>query len=149
MGKQIEIKGYIVEDTEEGSISLKERKNDTFASNLAREIGSYLQDINTYEEQEDDFGNGIDTKTIIKNVQLQIYSTDKMTTLKEIKEKHLRKLIGDLDIEVDWVGYSEYTITGYDTVNFKIGNHNLEEIFKTYIGKYVIILIDVKGEANE
>lgn len=42
---------------------------------------------------------------------------------------------------------------GYDVENFKLvsedgGEHDLEKIFKSYIGKYVHIVIDILEEIN-
>lgn len=61
--------------------------------------------------------------------------------------------IGALDIFQEWYGYSEWTIMGYDVENFKLisedgGEHDLEKIFKSYIGKYVHIVIDILEESE-
>ena len=75
---------------------------------------------------------------------MRIYYSNKKKPLEEIQENHLKKLLGDLDIYIEWDGYSEFTILDYDTKNFMIGNHNLKEIFLQYIDKYVYIIIDLK-----
>jgi hypothetical protein len=147
--EEIIIEGYITNPdaySDDTGIAIKEEKEDCYYRCLASEIAYKLENYNKYEEKEDDFAGGIDRKAIIENVQFKIYSDNEKGTLEEIKEKNVRKMIGDLDIEVQWTGYSEYTILGYDVENFTIGNHDLEKIFKEYIGKYVIILIKVGGE---
>ena len=65
-----------------------------------------------------------------------------MYTLEDVEEKYLEKILGSIDISVENIGYSEYTITDYSIENFKLGGHDLEKIFSNYIGKYVCIIVD-------
>lgn len=75
-------------------------------------------------------------------------TTQSILTFQEVQQRYHKDIYtkfgttGSIDIAVENIGYSEYTITGYSTENFKLGGHDLEKIFSSYIGKYVCIIID-------
>lgn len=76
-------------------------------------------------------------------VELKYYISDnEINSKEEIEEKYLEKILGGIDIALENIGYSEYTITGYDLVNFKLGGHDLEKIFSNYLGKYACIIVN-------
>lgn len=51
---------------------------------------------------------------------------------------------GRFDLEINLVGYSEYTITGYDVEKCTIGGHNLSNILCNHIGEYVNIVVEAE-----
>ncbi len=133
-------------DRDDYDVGIIENKN-YHAYNLAVKIGDFIEKDNnklsyTYDEDIDnDLGYRISTRE--DNVQLRYYiSEDKINSKEEIEKKYLEKISGSIDISVQNVGYSEYTITGYETENFKLGGHDLEKIFSNYIGKYVCIIVE-------
>lgn len=138
-------------DRDDYDVGIIENKN-YYAYNLAVKIGDFIEKDNnklsgTYDEDIDnDLGYRISTRE--DNVQLRYYiSEDKINSREEIEKKYLEKISGSIDISVQNVGYSEYTITGYETENFKLGGHDLEKIFSNYIGKYVCIIVEkIEGE---
>ena len=120
---------------------------DGFASTLAEEIGRFIEKDNnrlsrTYDKEVDE-NLGYSVCTSQDNIQLRYYTSDNEIKSKEdIEEKYLQKILGSIDISVENIGYSEYTITGCSTENFTLGGHNLEEEFDNYLGKYVCIIVD-------
>lgn len=114
---------------------------------LSVEIGDFIEKNNDKlsslydKEVDEDLGYRISTRE--DNIQLRYYISDtKINSKEEIEEKYLEKILGSIDIAVENIGYSEYTITGYSTENFTLGGHNLEKIFSNYIGKYVCIIVE-------
>lgn len=114
---------------------------------LSTEIGDFIKKTSNKlsgiysKEVDEDLGYRINTSE--DNIQLRYYVSDnEIKSQEDIEEKYLQKILGSIDISVEYVGYSEYTITGYVTENFRLGGHDLEEIFSNYIGKYVCIIVD-------
>ena len=79
-------------------------------------------------------------------VFFRFYSSADKETLDEVQKKHILQITGALDIYETWYGYSEYTIEGYSVEHFMVGGHDIEKELSSYNGKYVHILIDVKGK---
>lgn len=131
---------------EDGNVSII--KNGKYYSNtLSTEIGDFIEKTSnklsgTYSKEVDE-DLGYRTNTSEDNIQLRYYvSDDEIKSQEDIEEKYLQKILGSIDISVEYVGYSEYTITGYVVENFTLGGHNLEEIFSNYIDKYVCIIVN-------
>ena len=66
----------------------------------------------------------------------------------EIKDKDGNKVMsrggeetfeGDYKSNIDLIGYSEFTIIGYDVTTCTLGGHNLLNILSSHIGQYVTI----------
>lgn len=101
-------------------------------------------DVSEYDDQ-------VEASIFIPKVSFRAYFSDNQCSLEEAENNQILFSIGALDIFQEWYGYSEWTILGYDVENFKLvsedgGEHDLEQIFKNYIGKYVHIVIDVIEE---
>ena len=47
-----------------------------------------------------------------------------------------------MEVDVRNVGYSEYTITGYNLEEFTIGGHNLSYELESHLGEYCWIVIE-------
>lgn len=130
----------------DGNISIlrKDRRHD---DTLSVEIGDFIEENSDKtssmysQEVDEDLGYRINTRE--DNIQLRYYVSDnEIESQEDIQEKYLKKILGDIDICVENIGYSEYTITGYSTENFTLGGHDLEKIFSNYIGKYVCIIVE-------
>lgn len=136
----------------DGNVSII-KQNNHHEDTLSVEIGDFIEKNNNklsvIYEKEIDLGYRINTSE--ENIQLRYYVSDnEIKSLEEIQEKYLQKILGSIDIAVENIGYSEYTITGWVTENFMLGGHDLEEIFSNYIGKYVCIIVDKEsGEIDE
>ena len=85
---------------------------------------------------------------MINNVFMQIHVSDKEITLEEANNNFILMSLGQLDIYETWYGYSEWTIMGYDLQSFKLvgndGEHDLNDIFLNYVGKYLILVVEIK-----
>lgn len=133
-------------DTDEGNIVII-KNGYKWGRVLSVEIGDFIEKNNDKlsslydKEVDEDLGYRINTRE--DNIQLRYYISDvEIKSKEEIEEKYLQKLLGSIDISVENIGYSEYTITGYSTENFTLGGHDLEKIFSNYIGKYVCIIVE-------
>lgn len=49
---------------------------------------------------------------------------------------------GDFHLKTDLIGYSEWTITGYDVDTCSLGGHDIYSILKGHLGEYVIIIVE-------
>lgn len=125
-----------------------EREESQFSKdNLPKLIAEMLKDYKcepSAKQRVDTVEAGLEESKHINNVFMRVYYSNEKKPLEEIKENNLRKLLGDLDIYIEWDGYSEFSITGYETQSFVLGNHDLKNFFLELIDKYVYILIDVK-----
>lgn len=54
-------------------------------------------------------------------------------------------LYGDFELLTNYVGYSEWTITGLNVEKCTLGGHNLIDILNSHNGEYVHIIIEVPG----
>lgn len=85
---------------------------------------------------------------MINNVFMQIHVSDKEITLEEANNNFILMSLGQLDIYETWYGYSEWTIMGYDLQSFRLvgndGEHDLNDIFLNYVGKYLILVVEIK-----
>lgn len=77
-------------------------------------------------------------------VFVQLHLSDKEIELDEAQNNQILSSIGELDIYSEWYGYSEYTILGFNVINFSVGNHDLESILRSHIGKYAHIILNVQ-----
>lgn len=76
-------------------------------------------------------------------VSMEIYVTNKQEKLNDVIEKKVLASIGELDLYSEDFGYSEYSILGYNILNFTLGGHDLNEIFKSYNDKYIHIIMEL------
>ena len=85
---------------------------------------------------------------MINNVFMQIHVSDKEITLEEANNNCILMSLGQLDIYETWYGYSDWTIMGYDLQSFRLvgndGEHDLNDIFLNYVGKYLILVVEIK-----
>lgn len=130
----------------EGNIGIRQKNK--WVNGLAEEIGDFIEGISNktshmYNEDVEEHGLGYSVCTSEDNIQLRYYiSDDEITSKEEIAEKYLEKILGSIDIALENIGYSEYTITGYDLINFRLGGHDLEKLFSNYLGKYTCIIVN-------
>jgi len=111
-------------------------------SMLSEDIANELKDdeMSHYKEQDQYCTN---VTSYYPTVGMSLYVSEEKLPLEEVKEKVLLQAMGAIDIYTEWYGYSEWTIEGYNTINFTVGNHDLEEILRSYKGKYIHVVMDV------
>lgn len=130
----------------DGNVSIMKNETEYYDEALSIVIGDFIEKNSNktsrlYSEDIDNY-LGYRINTSDDNIQLRYYISDeKINSKEEVEEKFLQKILGSIDISVENIGYSEYTITGYSTENFTLGGHNLEYIFSNYIGKYICIIV--------
>lgn len=130
------LNGYIVYDWDDHPALTKEK---TIQKYQAKSIPVEIQHKFGCEFCDDKFlGKEI---THIPDCCMSIWYTNKKCTFDEAQESLCNYLDGFIDIEVAYLGYSEYTITGLNLEEFKIGGHNLDSEFKDHIGEYCWIRI--------
>ena len=109
------------------------------------ELGISTNDSLCYNEEDD---HTITINTMVDNVFIQIHVSDKEITLEEANNNFILMSLGQLDIYETWYGYSEWTIMGYDLQSFRLvgndGEHDLNDIFLNYVGKYLILVVEIK-----
>lgn len=88
------------------------------------------------------YDNWGEVSYLIPNCNLKFYISDNKIDLDEVSIKYTMQLIGNIDVQGESYGYSEYTIEGFNTDNFSIGNHNLNKILCDYEGKYINLIIE-------
>lgn len=76
---------------------------------------------------------------------MSIWYTNKECTFDEAQEALCNYLDGYMTVKVAYQGYSEWTITGLDLEEFRIGGHNLKKELEDHIGEYCWIRI-TRGE---
>lgn len=94
------------------------------------------------EDEDYEYGYMPITSYFIPNCNIKFYISDNEISLDEVSMKYTMKLMGDIDAYGECYGYSEYSIEGFLTENFSIGNHDLNEIFSNYDGKYINLVIE-------
>lgn len=153
----IHLKGFIhvPSDPEENGVRLSNDKDNFYSpvlsDRIAQEIEEYIESAPSKHQPREgmEFEDGVEISLNVPSVALRIYATENISTLEQAQKKVVLNTLGALDIYQEWVGYSEYTVTGYDVINFSIGGHDLDKIFKSYENKYVHILIELRDGEPE
>lgn len=105
------------------------------------EVEDFAKNHGIYNEYEDGLG-GI--RAILDNCNLRLYFTNKKCELEEaMMALDMFMFGGLLETNLEYEGYSEYTITGYDLSTFSIGGHSLFEEFSSHLGQYCHMIIEV------
>ncbi|QWU14299.1 hypothetical protein SAMN04487895_101599 [Paenibacillus sophorae] len=117
--------------------------------NLGEYIANKLTDIEFPDYDGDYHRKAIGGDGIFKHFSsplafVQIYLNEKEFTPDEAINYHILSSMGEIDVQVDWIGYSELTISYFSTENLIIGGHNIENMLAQYIGKYVLISVEIK-----
>ena len=146
---KIIIKGWIEIDKWEGFAEINDLP---IHRQLNREIELLgVNTKNSYSCNERNEWNQ-NVNSLVENVFIKLHVSDKEMTLEEANDKLILASIGELDIFETWYGYSEYTIEGYELESFKLkgnqGEHDLEKILLDYVGKYLIMEVEIRDFYN-
>lgn len=144
--------GYVgeSEDYEDSDyIGLKDETDEHVLSSLLGDISNDLEenDIIKGPSYEESSWDCIVYDYIIPRVAVRIYVSDEKISYEEAVKNQILESIGEFVANETWNGYSEYTILGYDVNMFKLvgnnGEHDLTEILKSYIGKFIWFELEV------
>ena len=130
--------GWLGHDKEHNlGISLK-RAEESYSwqySSLAEEI---MRCFN-YIKVDEGLGRKI---TTIENANLRCWFSDDVCTLEEAQMNFESYMVtGNLLTQGHYVGYSEWTITGFNVDDLIIGGHNLETELKEHVGQYMHFIL--------
>ena len=113
---------------------IKENHSDLYSS-IATEIMDYFK----YTEVEEGLGKKI---TTIENANLRCWFSDTECTLEEAQMNFESYMVtGNLITQGNYIGYSEWTITGFEVENLIIGGHDLEKELKDHTGQYIHLIL--------
>ena len=142
---KLHLKGYLGTDYD-GIIALSDAGDEKYTywgvagTSITESIESFASGNGMVGEHNKGLG-GI--KTYIDDCNLRAYFTDKECELEEaMMALDVLMYGGDIKTRVDRVGYSEWTITGLDLVEFSIGGHDLREELKSHCGEYCHLIIE-------
>lgn len=111
--------------------------------NLIFDISEFIQkniEIGEYQDKNTIMGGEIHS---IPNCNIMIWFSRGEKTIKEVQNSLIATLYGgDYSVDIDYEGYSEFTITDYVLNDFKIGGHNLKKIFENKNGKYCNFILE-------
>lgn len=143
---ELHLKGYICSDSN-GIIALSDSEQNEHAYPWERYGTSIIDSIERFADEHGLFGEhnkGLGgRKAYIDDCNLRAYFTDEECELEEaMLAMDMLMYGGDIKTRVDWVGYSEWTITGLDLEEFSIGGHDLEWEFSSHSGKYCHLIIE-------
>ena len=85
-------------------------------------------------------------KAVIPNCNISMYFSKREMDFEEAQERFLDNMFGAsgvFEMEEDNVGYSEWTITGYDLEECHLGGHNLNDILLEHESEYVNICVEI------
>ncbi len=84
-------------------------------------------------------------KAIIPNVNIVMYTSKKEMPIEEAEETFLDQMFGAdgvYEMEANYTGYSEWTITGFDLDKCRLGGHDMNQILLSYAGEYANIRVE-------
>lgn len=137
--KEVHIEGWLNLD-EDDNLQIKKEQEHWSGDTIAELINEQCEytSFSTKGDNDDDLG-GI--SLYIPECELRFYTSDTKLPLEKVQEEHLKKLFGAIDVYGENYGYSEYTILGFNVEKLTIGNHDLNEILRDYLDKYIHIII--------
>lgn len=138
--RELHLQGWLYYDYD-GCIALTDNKDDHAwrAKSIQRSIGDYFNCTEVYDTTNGTLGG---LRDVIPNVSMRMYVSNEKSSLDESVEATVLSLFGEVVSDIGYEGYSEWTITGYSCNQFTIGGHNLENEFKTHVGKWVHLIIE-------
>lgn len=140
---ELHLKGWLTDDYDR-IIGLSERNDGESWENRGYSIISSIESFASENGMTGNHNKGLGgRKAYIDNCNMRAYFTDKECTLEEAMESMITYMCGgDIKTKVDYVGYSEWTITGLEIDEFTIGGHNLEPEFRSHYGQYCHLIIE-------
>ena len=84
-------------------------------------------------------------RALIPSCNIVMYTSRKEMSFDEAEEKFLNQMFGVdgiYEMEANYTGYSEWTITGFDLDKCRLGGHDLNQILLRHTGEYANIRIE-------
>lgn len=134
--------GFLTQDADE-NMTFSEEPDGCPNEIIAESIAGELVNSSPSKKHPDDDDCNTHSSAFIPKASVKIYFTENKSTLEEAKEKQILFSLGELDIYMEWYGYSEFTILGFFVEQFQIGNHDLESILRSHKGKYCHFELEV------
>lgn len=143
---ELHLKGYLCSDSY-GIIALSDQNPDeceypwrSYGTSIIDSIERFADEYGLFGEHHKGLGG---RKAYIDDCNLRAYFTNKECELEEaMLAMDVLMYGGDIKTQVDWCGYSEWTITGLDLEEFSIGGHDLEYEFNSHRGEYCHLIIE-------
>lgn len=132
------LQGWLGLDSD-GNIGISKKRIKRKYCYLYSSIATEIMDYFNYKEVDEELGK---KSTTIKNANLRCWFSDTECTLEEAQmnfESYMA--IGNLLTQGHYVGYSEWTITGFEVENLIIGGHDLEKELKDHTGQYIHFIL--------
>jgi hypothetical protein len=144
MKKEVKLSGFIYIDEFGLCLSGYGRLSNALESEIFKVVKKNIHN-SRYEEQDEDCTS---ISMFLPKISLSLFFSDKECSLDEAQKNVILMSLGGLDLYEEWWGYSEFTVMGYDILNFKLvskdgGEHDLDKIFRSYCGKYVHIVLEI------
>ena len=127
------LQGWITYDEDE-NVRLSRMRGLT-----GKSISELIMEYFNYVYIDDGLGKKM---TVIHNAHLQCWFSDEQCTLEEAQtnfESYM--LTGELITHGYYIGYSEWTITGFIVSDLKIGGHDLVQELKDHEGQYIHFIL--------
>lgn len=143
--KKVVVQGYILSEENDSS-----KENDVLLNN---DIPCYIfglfdsvQDkitnkagVRSFSDRKRCIGHDI---SIINSCNIKIYYLNQKSSLEEAENCLASVFDGRYYTDRYLKGYSEYTITGYQIKQCRIGNHDLINEIKSHVGEYLIFVME-------
>lgn len=84
-------------------------------------------------------------RAVIKKCKMAMYTSKHVMSFDEAQNRFLDKMFsaeGVYEMDAEYTGYSEWTITGFDLDKCNLGGHNLNQILLSHIGEYANIEVE-------
>lgn len=133
---ELQLEGWIGLD-EKSELGLSKTKSEYARNywNISEKIMNYFG----YEKTDVGFGQ---KTTFIPNAHLSCWFSDEQCTLEETQMNfESYSITGELLTAGHYVGYSEWTITGFDIDCFIIGGHDLNKELRQHEGQYIHLIL--------
>jgi len=139
---RLELHGWLHKDCDD-VIGLAEHDDDP--SYRIESIPDSIQKTFGYQRYNKGLGQKI---TYLPKIAVSIFYSDKECTLDQVQTEFLFKtfggcsdISGELKLQLDYVGYSEWTITGLDLEQFTVGGHNIDSELSSHLGEFCWLII--------
>lgn len=136
--KELHLAGWLCRDYD-GLLALKEDDRSCSKRSIMKDIEYFSDDTCEYDSP---YLGGM--RSIIQNVSMRVYATSKKCSLDDAMCALVSHLDGTVISDIEYEGYSEWTITGYSCKEFTIGGHNLDAELDKYIGKYIHLVFECR-----
>lgn len=122
--------------------ALKGAKMKTYKGLLSLHSWGEADDILFLSSLEGPFAEELEYDISGKMVTARYWITDIPMPKSEAQDYFIRKLVGDADVEFG-SHYSEVTGYLWTDEECNVGGHDLIEEFKSYVGKYLILEVEI------